>query len=49
MRRGKKNILLPPDHGYALVEFALANVFVMVISLFTILSGRRLESKASCA
>jgi len=43
MRRDKKNILPPADHGYALVDCALAIVFVMVISLFTILSGRRLD------
>jgi len=43
MRRGKKNILPPADHSYTLVEFALAIVFDMVISLFTILSGRRLD------
>jgi hypothetical protein len=30
MRRGKKNTL-PPDHGYALVEFALAILFVMIV------------------
>jgi Flp pilus assembly protein TadG len=31
MRRGKKNILLPPDRGYAVVEFALVILFVMVV------------------
>ena len=31
MPRGTRNILPPPDHGYALVEFALVLVIVMFV------------------